>query len=267
MIKFTIDTVSRVRIATLQGMIDPGELISAYRHLLDDSGYDPALNNLIDLRGIIRAKIGPATLWELHRLYRLIDAHGIRSRTAIVASIDYLFGIARMYQAIRQDGPEEIQVFREMSDAERWLGIGDGGTLPPMGSWPRLAVGGQRIDIVSVHQPMQGQVQRRRSPRYTARSSTQLSFRKGSLGLDADLAPRLLDVSEWGARLVVSSKLLEGQKVQTSFLGPTILREVVRDGAVVWQVPADDGTFCTGIQFEKSLDYSCLQGISTMHRV
>lgn len=266
MIKFTVDKVSRVRIATLQGMVEGSELIAAYLRLLDDPAHDPALNSLIDLRGIVRAKIGPAALWELHRLYRPIDSRGIRTRTAIVASVDYLFGIARMYQAIREGAPDEIQVFREICAAERWLGIGDAGTLSPMDSWPKLAVGGHRIDSSSVNQPMQAQVQRRRSPRFTARLSTRLSFRRGSLGLGANLALRLLDVSEWGARLIVSLELPVGQEVQAGFLGSTILHEVVRNGTVVWQIAAMDGTFCTGIQFEKSLDYSTLQDVSTMHR-
>lgn len=48
-----------------------------------------------------------------------------RARLAIVAPVDLVFGIARMYELSSSAPPETIQVFRSVPDAEHWL-LGDG---------------------------------------------------------------------------------------------------------------------------------------------
>ena len=38
---------------------------------------------------------------------------------------DEVFGMARMYQLLTDDSPDELQIFRKMDDALQWLGIAD----------------------------------------------------------------------------------------------------------------------------------------------
>jgi hypothetical protein len=52
----------------------------------------------------------------------LLRREGTRGRTALVATNDELYGLARMFQIVSDDaGVSTIAVFRELSAAERWL--------------------------------------------------------------------------------------------------------------------------------------------------
>jgi hypothetical protein len=53
-------------------------------------------------------------------------------RLAIVASEDVVYGMARMYQSVSDDGPQNVMVFREIAEAMEWLGM-QGPTGPPPG--------------------------------------------------------------------------------------------------------------------------------------
>lgn len=108
------------------------------------------------------------------------------------------------------------------------------------------------------------QKQRRIAPRRKPRPSTRITCRKGNLGLGPNYAATLLDVSESGMRLVVNTEFKAQQEVQVSLLGPACMREVVRNGIVVWSLPTADGAYCVGIAFEKRLDYTALQDFTKL---
>lgn len=48
------------------------------------------------------------------------------AKMALVATRDLFFGFSRMYEILRDDSPLEIQVFRSLPEAEKWLGLPDG---------------------------------------------------------------------------------------------------------------------------------------------
>lgn len=108
------------------------------------------------------------------------------------------------------------------------------------------------------------QRQRRVAQRRKPRPSTRITCRKGSLGLGPNYAAALLDVSENGMRLVVNTELQPRQEVQVSLLGPACMREVVRNGLVVWSVATADGAYCIGIEFEKRLEYAALLDLTKL---
>jgi hypothetical protein len=41
----------------------------------------------------------------------------------VVVTSDVLFGMARMYQILRDEPTDELEIFRTLDDALRWLGI------------------------------------------------------------------------------------------------------------------------------------------------
>jgi len=70
-----------------------------------------------------------------------ISAEGVRSlasfwrsaydqmaggKLAIIADRDAAYGMARMYQSLRDDGPDRIRVFRDEADAWSWIESADG---------------------------------------------------------------------------------------------------------------------------------------------
>src|SRR4051812_20057725 len=99
---------------------------------------------------------------------------------------------------------------------------------------------------------------RRISPRRATKQSVKAICRKGSLGLGPNIAVAVLDISETGTRLLLKEALLARQEVEVCLLPPGLVREFKLPGRVVWCVPAADGNFCTGIEFEKYLSYSAL---------
>ena len=124
-IVFAYDAALRRRTATFSGVLGDDELVSAYRQLVESPDYDFAADDLADLRGVTRLDVTSAGLGRLMALFAGIDQLGVRTRLAIVAPGDEVFGVARMYQSLRSDdAPEEIAVFREIATAIAWLDRG-----------------------------------------------------------------------------------------------------------------------------------------------
>jgi hypothetical protein len=121
-IAFSIDADARRRVATFTGRIGDRELFDAYASLVNEPDYDPSLDDLIDLRGVTHMGVTGTGLHRLIAMYDQRESDGYRTRAAIVAPTDVLYGVARMFQALRgDDTPEEIEVFRSMDAALRWL--------------------------------------------------------------------------------------------------------------------------------------------------
>jgi hypothetical protein len=80
---------------------------------------------LLDLRRVIRIDTSHDTLrefaWRTH-----VQEQNKRARVAVVVRHPSVFGLARMFQMIREAQPGntvEIRVLTDMAQARRWLGI------------------------------------------------------------------------------------------------------------------------------------------------
>src|SRR5438034_210689 len=103
---------------------------------------------------------------------------------------------------------------------------------------------------------------RRASRRRYPRTSVKLECRKGSLGLGPNVAVRLLDLSETGARLVLRTPLTRGQEVEVvlnGFFGKGLKRQ----GVVIWAVALADGSCCVGVHFGRLVSYADLDRLTT----
>ena len=122
-IEFSYDRERGIRTAVFRGVVGDHELLSAYEELLRDPDYAPDAHDLVDLRPVERFEVSAEALRRLVDMFRPIDRLGYRTRLAIVAGSDHAYGMARMYELLRGDDvPEEIEVFRDMDAALRWLG-------------------------------------------------------------------------------------------------------------------------------------------------
>jgi hypothetical protein len=100
---------------------------------------------------------------------------------------------------------------------------------------------------------------RRKSPRRKPRTFIKLKCRKGNLGFGANVAVTLLDISETGARLVVTQELTPGQEVELE--GHGLKQRIKKIACVRWQLKLDDGNFGAGVEFDKPLLYADWQNI------
>lgn len=104
---------------------------------------------------------------------------------------------------------------------------------------------------------------RRSAPRRSPKNSTRVLCRKGALGLGANMAVSVLDVSETGIRLLVKAGFKEKQEIEVLLSGAGQTQHATLLANVVWCVPAADGNFCIGARFQKPLPYGVLQLLTT----
>jgi len=127
-VKIRVDAAARVRYSVLEGIVDDEELVDAYAAVLADPDFDPTLNDLVDASGVRRVDVTPAGVRRLADLIRQIDRLALPTKVAVVAPDDVAYDAARMYESFRvgQHAPAEHRVFRDLAEARRWLGLGEG---------------------------------------------------------------------------------------------------------------------------------------------
>ena len=81
---------------------------------------------LLDLRDVVAADFSAHLVRAAaSRVKDRVDPRLESGKFAIIAKRDFLFGMARMYQILRDESPVEVRVFRDRGEAELWLGIAD----------------------------------------------------------------------------------------------------------------------------------------------
>lgn len=115
---YFIDRQRGIVFSIVEGVVTDKDLIEHEECLRHDPDFEPSFNQLVDCRNITQVKVTSEAIWVLAKM--LLYSSG--SRRATVVNSDLLYGLARMYQILR-DNAEEIRVFRDMAEAQRWLGI------------------------------------------------------------------------------------------------------------------------------------------------
>jgi PilZ domain len=101
----------------------------------------------------------------------------------------------------------------------------------------------------------------RRCRRQAAKGSTRVKAYSNAHGLGHNVAAAVLDVSEAGARLLLTVKLAEGAEFELNFESAGS-RPIKLLAIVVWSMESADGRFVTGVRFQKALSYADLQALS-----
>ena len=117
---YRIDTSIPMIFSRAHGEITEADVLDHARRLSADADFQPGYNQLVDLLDITKIILSVA---DMHVIARRTAIFNEQSRRAIIARKDAVYGMARMYQMLRDEGPEEIMVFRDMPDARRWLGL------------------------------------------------------------------------------------------------------------------------------------------------
>ena len=122
-ITFSINHENGYSIAKFKGRISDDELLNAYKSFYTGEDWRPGLNELVDFSD---ADLKEITIEGIRNLAKLAEnvfkAHNIISvKTAVYAPKDFSFGLSRMYEAISFESPENVNVFRDILEAEMWL--------------------------------------------------------------------------------------------------------------------------------------------------
>ncbi len=96
------------------------ELLQDYNlRLRQDPAFRTGLSEIVEVKGV-EAKISFSAMRDYRNWFLQLEP--IRM-TAIVATDDASFGMARMFQQLSDQGQTKIQVFRDMKSARLWLSL------------------------------------------------------------------------------------------------------------------------------------------------
>jgi PilZ domain len=103
---------------------------------------------------------------------------------------------------------------------------------------------------------------RRLNRRQLPKGSTKASCYKGLFGLGRDIAVAVLDISQYGAQLVVKEALGPGQPIEVGLEGLGRQKPIRLPAVVIWCMEGADGNHLVGARFERSLSYADMQALA-----
>ncbi len=115
---YKIDKQNRLVMSTASGTITMAEALDHHQKLRADPDFDPTFSQLLDVSHVTKIQINTE---DIRRL-----AHAAifspTSRRAILVSSDTAFGLARMFELLRETaGDTGIEVFRNLDEALAWV--------------------------------------------------------------------------------------------------------------------------------------------------
>lgn len=122
-VEYRIDTTRGVVFSTWHGKLTAEDLNDVARHLRSDPAFNPDYRQLVDLSNVT----GVTASFDAMRHYAS-DPHGDpfsgKGRRALIAPHNLTFGMARMYEALREDKDQGgLRVFRTLQEGLQWLGL------------------------------------------------------------------------------------------------------------------------------------------------
>ncbi|MEI8014653.1 MAG: hypothetical protein WCH20_07410 [Nitrospira sp.] len=118
---YTIDLARSLVLSRGWGEITDRELLAHVHALTADPRFARNFHQLADLRDVTDVRITASCIREMVRL----NPYGTGARRALVVTNDVVFGMARMYQILSDESPDEFEIFRKLDDALRWLELID----------------------------------------------------------------------------------------------------------------------------------------------
>jgi hypothetical protein len=118
---YTIDLARSLVLSRGWGVLTDREALAHVRTLTADTRFARDFRQLFDFRDVTDLRVAASTVREMARL----NPFGYGARRALVVTSDVVFGMARMYQFLTDESPDELQIFWKMDDALRWLWIAD----------------------------------------------------------------------------------------------------------------------------------------------
>ena len=127
---YTIDKKNRVARVKVTGhdtvFINKARIAA----ITKDPDWKPGYNVLVDFRGTYKFDLSVPDIEELATLHRELEDVIGNGRLAVVAPDDVVYGVSRMWETVTEGHTfMTTYIFRNLRDAEEWLGIppsGDG---------------------------------------------------------------------------------------------------------------------------------------------
>jgi hypothetical protein len=122
-ITYRIDRQRGIVWTHVTGVLTDAVLLAHKRRLVNDPDFQPGMRELSDVRAIERLEVTPKGISRFVAQDKTDASHLGDHRLAIVASENVVYGMARIYQALSDDSPSNVMVFRNPAEAKTWLEI------------------------------------------------------------------------------------------------------------------------------------------------
>lgn len=117
---YVVDTERSLVLSRGHGTLTDADLIAHVRALRVDAAFRGDMCQLADFREVAKIAISPVGIRDLGALNPWRQG----AKRAVVVASDYAYGMARMYQMIREPSQDELEIFRGLEHALDWLGFG-----------------------------------------------------------------------------------------------------------------------------------------------
>lgn len=114
-----VDSDSRTVLSVAEGVIARDDIRAHQDAITADPAFEADFNHLFDLRGVTKVTFDFSDMANLVRR----NPFGVGARRAYVAGGDAVLGMARMAQALYEEGRGETRVFTDIDEARHWLGL------------------------------------------------------------------------------------------------------------------------------------------------
>lgn len=103
--------------------MDVLEIQAAFAEILQLPGFREGLSLIVDFRGS-ETPISGGEVRQLAEYARSADARWGTTKWAFLASADLAYGLSRIFMALTSEHQVETHVFRNLVQANGWLGLG-----------------------------------------------------------------------------------------------------------------------------------------------
>ena len=115
---YKIDRENRLVMTTASGVFTLADILAHEEKLRLDPDFDPSFSQLLDASHITKLEITS----EHIRVLAQDSLFSPNSRRALLVSNDAAFGLARMFEMLRESaGDTGIEVFRSLDEALEWV--------------------------------------------------------------------------------------------------------------------------------------------------
>ena len=129
---YAFNPQTREQLTHLWGVVTDEDILQVARAVAEDPRIGPDSREILDLREVERADVTRDGIRAAAEVDLGHPGKFVGSRTAIVATRDAHYGLARMYASltVAMGAPTRVRVFRTVEEAKAWL------QAPPSGSPP-----------------------------------------------------------------------------------------------------------------------------------
>ncbi|HTQ58723.1 MAG TPA: hypothetical protein VMI32_00745 [Candidatus Solibacter sp.] len=100
------------------GVLNKEDALAHQNRLRADPDFDPAYSQLLDFRHVTQIELTAADIQQL----AVSNIFSSESRRAFLVPNDLAFGLARMYEMLRESAGERgIRIFRDLDEALGWV--------------------------------------------------------------------------------------------------------------------------------------------------